>query len=161
MDLEKLEKLNELKEKGAITEEEYQKAKAETLAPSKSLDVNNLDDRSYSMLMHFAQFCSFIVPLLGWVVPLVMWLTRRDNDYIDQHGKVVANWIISAFIYSLICFVLMFVLIGFLFFVVLVICSIVFTIMGGIQAKDGIIRNYPLAIRFFAVQETPRTLLLK
>src|SRR5690606_18048395 len=104
----------------------------------------------------FAQFCSFIVPILGWVVPLVMWLTRRDDDYIEQHGRVVANWIISAFIYSLICIALMLVLVGFLLFPVLIICSIIFTILGGIQAKDGVIRNYPLAIRFFYVNETPR-----
>lgn len=156
MDLDKIEKLNQLREKGAITEEEYQKAKAEALATRPALDVTNMDSKTYSMVLHFAQFCSFVVPLLGWIVPLIMWLTKRDDPYIDEHGKVVANWIISAFIYSAVSIVLMFVLIGFFLFFILIICSIIFTIMGGIQARDGIIRNYPLAIRFFSVNETPR-----
>lgn len=158
MDLEKIEKLNELKEKGAITEEEYQKAKAEALEskPSSSLDFSNMDNKTYSMIMHLAQLCCFIVPVLGWVVPLVMWLTKKGDIYIDQQGRVVANWIISAFIYGIVCVILMIVLIGIVLIWVLIICSIIFTIMGAINAKDGVIRNYPLAIRFFSVDETPR-----
>lgn len=156
MDLEKVDKLNELKEKGAITEEEFQRAKAEALASNKPWDMANMDNKTYCMMMHFAQFCSFVVPVLGWVVPLVMWLTKHEDDYIDQHGKVVANWIISAFIYFVISIILMTVLVGFLLLFALLICSIIFTILGAIQAKDGIIRNYPLSIRFFAVRETPR-----
>lgn len=158
MDLDKIEKLNELREKGAITEEEYQKAKAEALEKKsvQSLDLNNMDSKSYSMIMHFTQFCCFIVPVLGWVVPLVMWLTKRDDPYIDQQGRVIANWVISAFIYSIICVILMIIVIGFFLLLALVVCSVIFTILGGINAKDGIVRNYPLAIRFFAVDETPR-----
>jgi hypothetical protein len=156
MDLDKIEKLNELREKGALTEAEYEKAKAEALASNKSLDINNMDSRSYAMIMHFTQLCSCILPLLGWVVPLVMWLTRREDAYIDEQGKVVANWIISSFIYTIISVVLMVIIIGIFMFLALIVCSIIFTIMGGIQAKDGVIRNYPLAIRFFSVNETPR-----
>jgi uncharacterized Tic20 family protein len=159
MDLEKIEKLNELKEKGILTEEEFQKAKAEALetkTTGQSIDFNNMDSRSYSMIMHFAQFCCFIIPVLGWVVPLIMWLTKKDDDYIDQQGRVVLNWIISSFIYSIICIMLMVIVIGIFLIFALIICSIIFTIMGAINAKDGVIRNYPMSIRFFPVNETPR-----
>ncbi len=153
MDLDKIAKLNELREKGAITQEEFDKAKAEALA-SKPLDIQNMDSRTYSMVLHFSQFCCFILPVLGWVVPLVMWLVRREDTYVDQHGRVVANWIISAFIYSMISIMLMVVIVGIFLFLALLICAVVFAIMGGIQAKDGVIRNYPMAIRFFRVDET-------
>lgn len=158
MDLEKIEKLNEMKEKGIITEEEFQKAKAQEFgsAPSQSIDFSNLDNKSYSMIMHFAQFSCFILPVLGWVVPLVMWLTKKDDPYIDQQGRVVFNWIVSSFIYSIICVALMVVLIGFLLILALIVCSVIFTVIGAINAKDGVIRNYPLSIRFLAVDETPR-----
>lgn len=159
MDLEKIEKLNEMKEKGIITEEEFQKAKTQALGntSSQSIDFSNLDSKSYSMIMHFSQFCCFILPVLGWVVPLIMWLTKRDDPYIDQQGRVVINWVISAFIYTMICVALMVVLIGFLLLFALIVCSIIFTVMGALNAKDGIIRNYPLSIRFLAIDETPRT----
>lgn len=158
MDLEKIEKLNEMKEKGIVTEEEFQTAKARILgrAPSQPIDFSNLDSKSYSMFMHFSQFCCFILPVLGWVVPLIMWLTKRDDPYIDQQGRVVVNWIISAFIYATISVALMVVLIGFLLLFALIVCAIIFTVMGALNAKDGIIRNYPLSIRFLAVEETPR-----
>lgn len=157
MDLDKLEKLNELKAQGVITEEEFQQQKEKILnqptpAPAAGLDFN--DARSYSMLMHLAQFCAFIVPLLGWVVPLVMWLSRKEEPFIDQQGKVVFNWIISAVIYGFVSLLLIVVLIGIPLMIALVVCNIVFAIMGALRAKDGIVKNYPLAIRFFAVDET-------
>ncbi|MEE2023390.1 MULTISPECIES: DUF4870 domain-containing protein [Alkalimonas] len=156
MDLDKLEKLNELKAQGVITEEEFQQQKEKILnqpaaAASAGLDFN--DVRSYSMLMHLAQLCAFILPLLGWVVPLVMWLTRKEDQYIDQQGKVVFNWIISAVIYGFVSLLLMVVLIGIPLMIALVVCNIVFAIMGALRAKDGIVKNYPLAIRFFRVEE--------
>lgn len=157
MDLDKLEKLNELKAQGVITEEEFQQQKERILnqpiSPAAAgLDFN--DARSYSMLLHLAQFCAFILPLLGWVVPLVMWLTRKEDAYIDQQGKVVFNWIISAVIYGFVSLLLMVVLIGIPLMIALVVCNIIFVIMGALRAKDGMIKNYPLAIRFFRVEES-------
>lgn len=159
MDLDKIEKLNELKEKGIITEEEFQKGKAQALGdnPPQSFDLSNMDSRNYSMIMHFSQFCCFVLPVLGWVVPLIMWLTKKDDDYIDQQGRVIFNWIISAFIYTIGCIILMVIVVGVFLLMALIVCSIIFTVMGAINAKDGVIRNYPMAIRFMAVNETPRT----
>ncbi|HTF85364.1 MAG TPA: DUF4870 domain-containing protein [Cellvibrio sp.] len=163
MDLDKIEKLNELKEKGIITEEEFQKGKAQALEdkPVQSFDLSNMDSRNYSMIMHFSQFCCFVLPVLGWVVPLIMWLTKKDDDYIDQQGRVIFNWIISAFIYTIGCIILMVIVVGVFLLLALVVCSIIFTVMGAINAKDGVIRNYPLAIRFLAVNETPRVTVVK
>ena len=163
MDLDKIEKLNELKEKGIITEEEFQKGKAQALEdkPVQSFDLSNMDSRNYSMIMHFSQFCCFVLPVLGWVVPLIMWLTKKDDDYIDQQGRVIFNWIISAFIYTIGCIILMVIVVGVFLLMALIVCSIIFTVMGAINAKDGVIRNYPMAIRFMAVNETPRTPVVK
>lgn len=165
MNLEKIEKLNELKEKGLITEEEFQRAKEKILADDsttaapvvgepKSIEIktNNYD---YALIMHLSQFASWMIPVLGVIVPLVLWLSRREDPYIDQQGKVIMNWICSSLIYAGISWVLCFVLIGFLLFGVLAILSLIFIIMGAMNANKGIIRNYPLAIRFFSVDETP------
>ncbi len=157
MDLEQIEKLNELKEKGLISEEEYQAAKAKILGQPDSQPVQYLSsNRDYAMLIHLAQFCSWLVPLLGMVVPLVMWQTRKEDPYIDQQGKVVMNWVFSSFIYALVSGLLCIILIGIPLLIALIICSIVFTIIGAIDANKGIIKNYPLTIKFFAVNETPR-----
>lgn len=166
MDLDQIEKLNDLKQRGLITEEEYQQAKERILGaqaqaaqastqnqPHTIMQTNNYD---YAMVLHLTQFCSWLFPFLGLIVPLIMWQSKKDDAYVDQQGRVVMNWIFSSIIYAIAGIVLCFILIGIPLLVLLFICSIVFTIMGAIDANKGIIKNYPLTIKFFDVQETPR-----
>lgn len=169
MDLDQIEKLNDLKEKGLITEEEYQQAKERILGsqtkaqstaqgsaqiqPHTIMQTNNYD---YAMVLHLTQFCSWLFPFLGLIVPLIMWQSKKDDAYVDQQGKVVMNWIFSSIIYAIAGIILCFILIGIPLLVLLFICSIVFTIMGAIDANKGIIKNYPATIKFFDVKETPR-----
>lgn len=160
MDLQQLEKLNELKEKGVISEQEFQEQKQKILSGNTASSAGGLNDlvsdsKSYAMLMHYAQLLMFIIPLLGALVPLLMWLSRKDQDsYIDQQGKVVINWVISAFIYALVSWILVFILIGIPLLFALFVATVVFSIQGGLRAKEGEIRNYPLAIQFLKVEQT-------
>lgn len=153
MDLDKIEKLDELKQKGMISEEEYQQAKTRILGSQTpaTVAVSDMDNRTYSMLMHFSQFCGFLVPMCGWIVPLIMWLLKREDPYIDQQGKVVFNWIISSFIYFVVSLILIFILIGFLLLPLLALLSIIFTVIGALKANDGVIENYPMSIPFFRI----------
>lgn len=158
MDLDKLEKLNALKEKGILTEQEFTEQKQKLLnQPATSFEQIMENSYNYSMLMHLAQFCAFMLPFLGWVVPLVMWMLKKDDDYIDQQGKVIFNWVLSVLVYFFIALTLTMILIGIPMLFALVICSIVFTIIGALKAKEGIVKNYPLAIRFFRVEESEPT----
>lgn len=155
MDLERIEKLAELRDKGLISEEEYATAKAKALrsgeSQSPSKVAGDMDNRTYSMLLHFSQFCNFILPLLGLVVPVALWISRREDPYVDQQGRVVMNWILSSIIYFTVCLVLTLIVIGAFLLIALGIVSIVFTVMGAVRAKDGVIRDYPMSIPFFSV----------
>lgn len=161
MDLEQIEKLNDLKQKGLISEEEYQQAKARILGgqndkivqPHTILQTNNYD---YAMVLHLTQFCSWLFPFLGLVVPLIMWQSKKEDPYVDEQGKVVMNWVFSSIIYAIVCLLLFIILIGIPLLAALAICSVVFTIMGAMDANKGVIKNYPLTIKFFTVNETPR-----
>lgn len=164
MDLDQIEKLNDLKQKGLISEEEYQQAKERILCaqpqqatpaqqPHTILQTNNYD---YALILHLSQFCSWLFPFLGLVVPLIMWQSKKEDSYIDEQGKVVMNWVFSSLIYAIVCLILFVVLIGIPMLAVLAICSVIFTIMGAMDANKGIIKNYPMSIKFFAVNETPR-----
>ncbi len=154
MDPDKIAKLNELKEKGVITEEEFQQGKRKILGESSLSDAaSNMDSKTYSMLMHFSQFCTFVLPLIGLIVPIAMWMIKKDDPYVDEQGKVVANWIISSLIYCVISSILTIIVIGVFMLIALVICSIIFIIMGAIRANDGVVKNYPLAIPFFKIKE--------
>lgn len=163
MDLDQIEKLNDLKQKGLISEEEYQQAKerilgaqpqraASSQSPHTIMQTNNYD---YAMVLHLTQFCSWLFPFLGLIVPLIMWQSKKEDAYVDEQGKVVMNWVFSSLIYFLVSALLCLIVVGFFLMAILLVCSIVFTIMGAINANKGVIKNYPMAIKFFDVNETP------
>jgi len=111
--------------------------------------VHNQQVNTWAMFLHLSQLAGFIVPLAGWIVPIVIWqLKKTDMPPLDAHGKVVTNWIISELIYGAVSVVLAFVLIGIPMLVALAVIAVVFPVIGGIKANDGIVWKYPLSITF-------------
>lgn len=105
---------------------------------------------TFCMLMHLSQFVSFALPGAGIILPIVMWAMNKDDfPLVDEHGKVLLNWILSVIIYSTISLILMFVFIGFLAFLVLLLCTVIFVILAAVKAYNGTVWSYPLSIKFF------------
>jgi uncharacterized Tic20 family protein len=105
---------------------------------------------TYCMLLHLSQLLSFILPGLGLAVPIVLWAIHKDMEpLIDRHGKIVLNWILSAFIYFAVGVILLLIGNSVVILVVLAILALVFPIIGGVKANDGIEWKYPLSIPFF------------
>ncbi|MCT4647549.1 MAG: DUF4870 domain-containing protein [Carboxylicivirga sp.] len=106
-----------------------------------------MDLNSFCMLMHLSQFAGVLFPGAGFALPIIMWATNKDkNDLIDQHGKNILNWMISAMIYAFGGLILTFVVIGIPLLIALGICSFIFTIMGAIKANEGTVYQYPLTL---------------
>jgi uncharacterized Tic20 family protein len=94
----------------------------------------------YLLLMHLSQFAGYIIPFAGLVLPIVMWATNKEHSReIDNHGKVILNWLLSAIIYFIICTILTIVLIGVFGYIALAICGVVFAVIGAIKANDGVL----------------------
>ncbi len=109
-----------------------------------------MDINTFCMVMHLSQLLSFIIPFSGLVLPIVMWATNKDQfPIVDQHGKAILNWIISATIYGFVSVILMVIGIGFLLLLALAICTIVFAIIGGVKANEGVVWGYPISIKIF------------
>jgi len=151
-------KLNELRKSGAISEEEYQKAKESQLAKDRpagekfkqAIDGISSDDNKWGMIIHLSQFCGYIVPIAGLVVPIILWqIKKADSEIIDQHGCIVVNWIITEIIFGFICGLLFFVLIGIPLLIALLAVGIVFPIVGAVKANNGEVWSYPCSIKFF------------
>ena len=96
------------------------------------------------------------MPAAGHIVgPMIVWLLKRtESPEIDAHGKESLNFQISMFIYtaalSVVCFILMFVLIGFLLiplFAILYVADIVLVIIASLKASEGKLYRYPVTIR--------------
>ena len=151
-----LKTIEELREKGTLTEEEYQREKDKILNkdykvqsyPDKSA-LLGMNENSYLALMHISQFAGFIVPLMGFFAPIILWATNKDkSENVDKHGKNILNFLISWIIYFCVSGVLCFVLIGLPILVALAIMQIVFIIMATVKASNGEYWKYPLSIEF-------------
>lgn len=155
---DEIEKLNQLRLSGAITEEEYQTSKSALLNGQQAADKKpnqvavstQMDEKTWTILLHLSQFCGFLIPLAGLVVPIVLWQVKKnESQLIDQHGRIVANWLVTAFIAGIVFFMLSFLLIGIPLLILLGVLCIVFPIVGAIKANDGIAWPYPGSYRFF------------
>lgn len=101
------------------------------------------------MWLHLSSLAGLLVPFAGLIAPILIWqIKKTDFAVIDAHGKVVTNWIISSFIYGIVAIPLCFVIIGFFLIFGIMIANIIFAIIGGIKANQGILWRYPLTISF-------------
>lgn len=101
------------------------------------------------MLLHFSQYSGFIVPVGGFIVPVLIWQLKKDDvPGLDEHGKNVTNWLISYVIYWAVSGLLTLFLIGFVAMIALFLMMLIFPIIGGIKANAGETWKYPTAIGF-------------
>ncbi|MFO7764569.1 MAG: DUF4870 domain-containing protein [Wenzhouxiangellaceae bacterium] len=106
--------------------------------------------RLWATLLHLSLLAGLIIPFGGLVVPVVIYLVKKDDvPGLQPHWHVVVNWLLSALIYAVISIILMLVLIGFVLIWALGLLALIFPIIGAIKANDGEVWPYPLSIRFF------------
>jgi hypothetical protein len=118
------------------------------------------------MLLHII----FLVPSIGWLITLIMWLSKKDTSpLIRQHGAAIMNMFISTIIYFFTVFMFAAILglsgstigsrghvdtasvmlLG-LFGIALIVyglVTIIFIIVNAVKASNGEAARYPLAIR--------------
>ncbi|MDA9627568.1 DUF4870 domain-containing protein [Flavobacteriaceae bacterium] len=109
-----------------------------------------IENRQLLVLTHLSQLLDFITGIGGFLVPLIIWLIKKDEVFdMDRHGKAILNFRISMFIYLLICVpaILLFGL-GILGFIVIGIFYVIFPIINALRASKNQEPNYPLSIKF-------------
>jgi len=108
------------------------------------------ETNTWAMILHLSMLSGLVVPLAGLVVPIVIYVLKKDSlPGLQPHGYVVFNWMISAIIYGIISLILIIVGIGFLLLAALGLVSLIFPIIGGVKASEGEVWPYPLSIKFF------------
>lgn len=113
-------------------------------APSDSRN-----DRLWAALAHAAGFALFLLPLGQILIPLIIWVVKKDKSrFIATEAKEALNFQISITIYALVAASLVIILIGVPLLVALVIFDIVMILRAIIKAGNGEAFRYPLTIRF-------------
>ncbi len=108
-----------------------------------------MEMNTFLLLLHLSQLAGFLVPYAGLVLPLIMWLTNKDDfPEVDRHGKMIVNWMISLTIYLIVSAILALLLIGIPLLIILAALALIFPIIGGVNANNGTLWHYPLTIEF-------------
>jgi len=83
----------------------------------------------------------------GFVPSLIVYLIKKDDAYVLDQSKEALNWSITVLIGWFIGIITTFILIGFLVFIIVVICTLVFCILGAVAASGGKPYRVPFALR--------------
>jgi uncharacterized protein len=112
-------------------------------------DAASPSDQTYCMFMHLSILAWFILPVLAVVIPLVMWLVRRDDSrFIDDHGRETVNFHISFLLYSAILVMLFWLpCIAIPGLLVLAVLVVIASVLASVAASRGEFYRYPMCIR--------------
>jgi uncharacterized Tic20 family protein len=113
---DELEKVEQLRQSGAISDEEYAAAKARILhsasedVPTSASSVNaEQQTRLWATLLHLSQFANIFAPSAGIIAPILIWqIKKKDLPDLNMHGKIVVNWFLSTLSYGIAYFLLSF-----------------------------------------------------
>ncbi|MGY5851493.1 DUF4870 domain-containing protein [Salegentibacter sp. F14] len=107
------------------------------------------EDNQMLVLTHLSQLLDLVTGIGGFLVPLILWLTQKDKVAgMDLHGKMILNFQISMFIYSIIAVPLIFLLgLGLIALVVIAIIMLVLPIVNAIKVSNGQMPHYPFSIQ--------------
>jgi len=112
--------------------------------------LQTADEKQMGLILHLSGLAFALIFPLGIVLPIILWQTQPDKiPAPDAHGNMITNWMISATIYAVVSFILMFVLVGFLTGAAVWLMAIIFPIIGALKANnEGERWEYPLTIKF-------------
>ncbi|WP_298779074.1 DUF4870 domain-containing protein [uncultured Polaribacter sp.] len=110
------------------------------------------ENKQLLVLTHLSQLLDFVSGIGGFVIPLILWLTKKDEiRNMDETGKAILNFRISMFIYLLICIPLILLLgLGIVGIIVIAIFYLIFPITNAIKASNNQPPNYPFSISFIS-----------
>lgn len=133
----------------------FNKKKLVTIHESKRLNVTTerpfmKKDNQLLVLTHLSQLLDYVSGIGGFIVPLILWLTKKDDiEGMDLHGKAILNFRISIFIYLILCVPLLLLLgLGLIGIIAIAVIAFIFPIVNAIKASNGEAPKYPFSIPF-------------
>ena len=105
------------------------------------------ESKNWATLSHLSAFVVFLgIPSL--IGPLVAWLVKRDDPYVEHHVKEALNFNISFLVYAVAAGILILVLVGVVLLPIVMVTWFVLAIKASVRGSRGEHYRYPLTIRF-------------
>lgn len=102
------------------------------------------EDNTHAMLVHLSCI------ILGFIVPLIMWLVNKDNpqkSFLSDQSKEALNFQITLLIAYVVGTILSIIIIGIFISLAAWVAGLVLSIIAGLAANKGEAYRYPFALR--------------
>ncbi len=110
--------------------------------------VSSIDENQMAMFAHLGQLVGLISGVGGFVVPLIIMVTKgNESTFVRRAAVESLNFWITGLLASIVAFVLVFVLIGFILLPLVALVWLILPVYAGIKANEGVDYRYPFNIR--------------
>lgn len=109
--------------------------------PSPRPSSGELDGKTIAVLVWIGTI------FFGFIPSLVVFLIKKDDEFLLDHTREALNWSITTAIGWACGVVLSFMLIGFLVFPLIILCNLIFCIMGAVKASNSQYFRVPISLR--------------
>jgi len=113
------------------------------MAEEYPLSAPTSDERTLGILSHILS----IVPGVGILGPLIIFLIKKDSQFVGENAKESLNFQITVYLAAIVSGILMFLYIGILLIGVVGIIDFVLVIIATIKASENKIYRYPFNLR--------------
>lgn len=110
-------------------------------SPVPTPQANQADAKTIAILVWIGTI------FLGFIPALIVFLIKKDDEFLLDHTREALNWSITALIGWVASAILTIILIGLLGYLVLFIANLVFCVMGAIKASNNQTFRVPVCLR--------------
>ena len=116
--------------------------------PEKPPYVPTEDERMWGLIAHLSGLLASLLGGLSFLGPLIVWLVKKDQSpFVADQAKEALNFQIAVFIALLISGIATLACVGFILLPVVIIGSIVYAVIGAMEANKGVYYRYPYTFR--------------
>ncbi|WP_300436292.1 DUF4870 domain-containing protein [Christiangramia sp.] len=66
------------------------------------MTTENVDqNKTLATVLHLSVFTKYFIPLGNFIFPMLLWLSRKQDPFVDHHGRNALNFQISTFLYMI------------------------------------------------------------
>jgi len=130
-------------------------SEARTTPPPAPVAGAGLTNNQWLLILHLSQLANVVLPLAGIAAPIIIWQIKKDEVAgMDLHGKMITNFCILMVAISVVGTILTVATCGVLGVVTVPVglgiwlAWMVFAVIGGIKANDGVFWKYPGTFEF-------------
>lgn len=56
-------------------------------------------DKTIASLIHLSTFSKYLFPFGNFIAPLILWTVKKEDPFVNEHGRQALNFQISIFLY--------------------------------------------------------------